>query len=159
MFGTGSFRPMNGHPVRMGQEASVAAWWPTEGLTSIQRWDALLSRVSQLADPGAREEILQWISRSDIPGTPAERYQVVVADIRNRITPSTPSEAVIVRDRLDSLNRHLGELEAMVNRVETAYGLLPASTEAGSRMERGMVECVSGGIALLGLVILPLILD
>jgi len=160
MFGNGSFRPMNGHPVRMGQEASVAAWWPAEGLASVQKWDALLTRASQLADEGARQEILQWISRSDIPGSPSERYQVVVADIRNRITPKTDAEAAIVRARLDSLNQHLGELEARVNKAEMAYGLLPASDGAGSRLERSkMAECVSGGIALLGLVILPLVLD
>lgn len=160
MFGNSSFRPMNGHPVRMGQEASVAAWWPAEGLSSIQKWDALLARVSQLADEGARREVLGWIGRSDIPGSPAERYQVVGTDIRNRITPSTQADAQMVRARLDSLNRNLSEFDAMVNRAEMAYGLLPASGGAGSRPERSMmIECVSGGVALLGLVILPLILD
>lgn len=160
MFGNDSFRPMNGHPIRMGQETAVAVWWPSEGLASIQQWDALVQRASQIANEDARREILEWIGRSDIPGSPAERYETVATDIQNRITPATTADVEIVRARLDALNRYVSELDAKVRNAEQAYGLLSASPEAGSMSERSMMaECISGGIALLGLVIFPLVLE
>jgi hypothetical protein len=155
-----------GHsPIRIGQAApaapvSSAAWWPSEGLASVQAWDALISRVSKITNPDVQQEILQWIGRSDIPGSPAERYEVVVNDVTSKFTPTTDEQIASLQNRLDQLKANTSQLEAKVKNAEQAYGVFVASTEAPSMPDHDMMmECVTGGIALLGLVIMPLILD
>lgn len=173
MFGQSGFRPMgsqglrmapmaNGHgsAARMGQATSAAAWWPSEGLATVQAWDALLARTAKLADKNAQTQILDWVGRSDTPSSPAERYQVVVNDINSQFSPSTDAEIASLRQRLDQLESFLHQLEAKVKAAEQSSGALPASSEARSTPERDMMmECVTAGIALLGLIILPLVLD
>lgn len=160
MFGQNGFRPMNGRPVRMGQATSSAAWWPAEGLSTAQEWDALISRTSQIADADAKGEILKWVGRSDIPGSPAERYKVIVDDLNTSYSPATEAEVSELKNRLDLLKSYKSQLEAKVLNAEQAYGTLSAPAGAGSTPEQDrMMECVTGGIALLGLIILPLILD
>lgn len=171
MFGQNGFSPMGGQslrmgpvPLQMGQAAPVApssaAWWPAEGLSTVQTWDALLSRVSKISNPDSQKDILQWIGRSDIPGSPAERYKVVVDDLNTKFTPSTNEQITTLRNRLDQLKENTSQLEAKVKNAEQAYGVFVASTGATSMPDHDMVmECVTGSIALLGLIILPLILD
>lgn len=148
----------------MGQAAQdappSAAWWPTEGLSTVQGWDALIARVSQIANEGAQTEILKWIGRSDIPGSPAERYKVVADSLNTKFTPSTVSDISGLRKRLDFLETYKNELEARVNSAEQSYGLLAASTGAVSTPEHDRtMQYVTAGIALLGLIILPVVLD
>lgn len=173
MFGQGGFSPMgsqglrmapvaNGHGkgIRMGQVTSAAAWWPSEGLATAQAWDALLARTAKLADKNAQTQILDWVGRSRTPGSPAERYQVVVNDINTQFSPWSESEAASLRQRLDQLGSFVAQLEAKVKAAEQSSGTLPASSEARSTPEQDMMmECVTAGIALLGLIILPLVLD
>lgn len=149
---------MNGRPVRMGQAS--AAWWPSEGLSTAQAWDTLLSRVSQIANADAQGQILQWVGRSDVPGSPAERYQVIAEDLSSNYSPSGDEEVSALMKRLDLLKSYTSQLEAKVRNAEQSFGALSASPEARSTPERDMMmECVTGGIALFGLIIMPLILD
>src|SRR6186997_2247043 len=90
----------NGHGgVSMGQTTSSSAWWPSEGLATVQAWDALLSRTAKLADKNAQTQILDWVGRSDTPSSPAERYQVIVNDINSQFSPSTDAEIASLRQR------------------------------------------------------------
>src|SRR6185369_12127982 len=117
-------------------------------------WDALLARTAKLADKNAQTQILDWVGRSDTPSSPAERYQVVVNDINSQFSPSTDAEIASLRQRLDQLESFLHQLEAKVKAAEQSSGALPASSEARSTPERDMMmECVTAGIALLGLII------
>lgn len=153
---------MGAVPIRMGQAVAspAATWWPSEGLSTVQAWDSLISRVSKLANADAQTQILQWVGRSDIPGSPAERYKVIVDNINGRVSPSSDEDISSLRNRLDHLKGFTSELEAKVKNAEQAYGVFVASTGATSTPERDMMmECITGGIALLGLIILPLILD
>jgi hypothetical protein len=164
VFGQNGFRPLGGVPLRMGQVApaapSAAAWWPTEGLSTVQAWDALIARVSQVANQGAQDEILKWVGRSDIPGSPAERYKVVADSLNTKFTPSTASDISELRKRLDSLETYKSDLEARVQNAEQSYGLLAASPGAVSTPEHDRtMQYVTGGIALLGLIVLPFVLD
>lgn len=164
MFGQNGFRPMSGVPLRMGQavaaNTSSAAWWPAEGLSTVQGWDALISRVSQIANQAAQSDILKWVGRSDMSGSPAERYKMVADDLNTKFTPSTDAQISELRKRLDVLESFKGELEARVKTAEQSYGLLAASPGAVSTPEHDkMMQYVTGGIALLGLIILPVILD
>ncbi len=136
-------------------QVSIAAWWPEEGYVAASRFDELLSRVALLADDGTRGDILKYVGRSDIPGSPAERYQTIVNSLGGE-----PLDPEILRDRLNDLNVALSEIEARVKNAETAYGTLPASAEAGGTSDGGkMGACFAGGVALLSFVILPIILD
>lgn len=172
MFGQNGFRPMgaqalrmapmNGHAsVHMGQAASsAAAWWPAEGLATVQTWDSLISRVSKLTNPEAQAQILDWIGRSDLPTSPAERYKVVVDALNSNASPVTDDEINTLRKRLDVLKSFTIELEGKVKNAEQTYGVFAASTGAASTPERDMMMvCVAAGIALSGLIILPLISD
>jgi len=179
VFGQNGFSPMNGNghaartgpvglrtgPVepRMGQSAPAPAaplWWPSEGLAAVQAWDALVARLAKVQNPDAQKEILAWIGRSDTPGSPAERYQVVADDVRTNYSPLTQEQVDALRRRVDQLEANASEFEARVKNAEQAYGVFVASTEAPNMPEHDMMmECVTGGIALLGLVIMPLLLD
>lgn len=173
MFGQNGFSPMgskglrmapmaNGHGngVHMGQTTSSAAWWPSEGLATVQAWDALLARTSRLADKNAQTEILDWVGRTATPSSPAERYQVIVNDITSQFSPSSDAEVASLRQRLDQLKGFVAQLESKVSSAEQSSGALPASSGARNTPEQDMMmECVTAGIALLGLIILPLVLD
>jgi hypothetical protein len=150
----------HGNGVWMGQATSAAAWWPSEGLSTVQAWDALLARTSKLAAKAAQMQILDWVGRSDTPSAPAERYQVIVNDINSQFSPSTDAEIASLKQRLDQLKSFVAQLESKVKAAEQSSGTLPASSEARSTPEQDMMmECVTAGIALLGLIILPLVLD
>jgi hypothetical protein len=168
VFGQNGFSPMGAQALQMapmtphrqmGQVGSSAAWWPTEGLTTAQAWDALLARAAKLSDGPAKTEILQWVGRSDIPGSPAERYRIIVDNLNANFSPSTEEEVTTLRNRLDLLKFYTGDLEAKVKNAEES-GAPAAPSGAASTTERDrMMECVAGSIALIGLIILPLILD
>lgn len=159
MFSGPSFRPMNGHAPKMGQQ-SAYPWWPSEAASTVQAWNGLISRAALIADSDARGKLLSWVGRSDVPGSPAERYQAIAEDISGKYQPLTDSDAGLLRQRLDLLNSYKSELEARVKNAEQAYGVLTASAEVVSNPERHrMMICVAGGIALLGFIILPLVLE
>jgi hypothetical protein len=85
---------------------------------------------------------------------------VVVDDLNRKFTPSTEGQISDLKKRVDVLKSYKGELEAKVQSAEQSYGTLSASSGAGSTPghDRTM-EYVAGGIALLGLIVLPVILD
>lgn len=126
-----------------------------KGRQEVEAYDFLLGRVSMIADDTARGDILKWVGRSDMPGSPAERYKVV-ADALAR----AETEDGLLGDRVEQLRRVVTELGARVDNAESAYGTLSAPAGAGSTPEAGMGGlCLAGGIALLGLVVIPLLLE
>jgi len=142
---------MNQPRIRLGQEA----WWPDQAAKAVADYDKLVARVSQIANDDARKTILDWIGRSDLPGSPAERYQVVSTALASGV----PADQML-QDRVSQLRAAVASLTAKVDSAETAYGTLSAVKAAGSTSEadvRGLV--ITGSIALLGLIIAPLLLD
>ena len=142
---------MNPPRVRLGQET----WWPDQAAKAVADYDRLVGRVAVIANEKARKEILDWIGRSDLPGSPAERYQVVSAALAAGVEADG-----MLEDRVNQLRAAVASLNAKVESAETAYGTLSAVKAAGSTSEadvRGLV--ISGSIALLGLIIAPLLLD
>jgi hypothetical protein len=124
-------------------------------MQAVALYDALLARVPLIADEDARGEILKWVGRSDSIGSPSERY--------GKVSEAVTSGAVMddaLAQRLRQLHEINAEFTARVENAEKAYGTLSAAAAAGSMPEAGLGGlCLSGGIALLGLVVLPLILD
>lgn len=122
----------------------------------VRHWDELLYRLAAIRDDAARKDILDWIGRADIPGSPAERY----AAVRDTLVAGyTPDE--IFAKRVDELDYMLATLQDKIVEAE-ASGTLPAPKKmgAGSTPEAGISEsCVLGGVSLLGLIVIPLLLD
>jgi hypothetical protein len=138
--------------IRLGQGDQ---WWPKEGRDAISSYDQLMMRVPLVNNEQARTDILAWIGRSDLPGSPAERHKVVSDALAAGVGPSD-----IIRQRVTQLEEAVASLEAKVDNAEEAYGTLPAAPAAGSTSEAGVRGLViSGSIALLGLVVAPLLLD
>jgi hypothetical protein len=154
--------------VRLAQQAPEGpSWWPEEAQKrprrgpeeaqkTVKDYDDLLGRVAQIASADARGEILSWIGRSDVPGSPAERYKTV-ADALSQGAPSSD----VLRKRLDDLEAAVGDLKAKVSNAEQSYGTLssPAGGDSTPGAAGMMAKCVLGGLALLGLVVIPLLSD
>lgn len=136
--------------LRLGQEDLLS-----KGRQEVEAYDFLLGRVSMIADDTARGDILKWVGRSDMPGSPAERYKVVADGVARSET-----EDGFFGDRVEQLRGIVTELGARVDNAERAYGTLLAPAGAGSTPEAGTAGlCLAGGIALLGLVVVPLLLE
>ncbi len=128
-----------------------------DGQKAVAQFDALLSRLAMVKDDGMRGDILKWIGRSDVPGDPAERYKVVVDKL---VSGAEPDD--VFAKRVSDLKADVSELEAKVKDAES-YGTLPAPKSMGADEvpDQGthMGMCLAGGIALLGLIVVPLMLD
>lgn len=127
------------------------------GVREIRDWDALLFRLAAVSDDDGRTEILSWLSRADIPGSPAERYAAVRDTIVNGDQPDE-----VFANRVSQLDNMISDFDAMVSKAESS-GTLPSPRRmgAGSTPEEGttLSKCIAGGVALLGLIVIPLILD
>lgn len=137
----------------MGQEDRSADI--RRAMDLVGRYDALLSRLALAGDDAARGETVMWLGRADLPGSPAERYQVVV----EALASEGPVDGTMFAKRLSDLNGVVEELDGRVSSAESS-GTLPApEMGAGSTTEEGTPEgkCLAGGVALLGLFVLPFI--
>lgn len=129
-----------------------ASWWPDEARDAVASYDDLMGRLSAIADD-VRGDILEWLGRTDVLGSPAERYQVVTEALSQGVEPDE-----VLRGRVGQLKAFVSEFAAKVKNAET-YGTLPAATATGGTPEASMNElCLTGGVALLGLVVVPLLL-
>lgn len=136
--------------IRLAQNDPMA-----EGRQAVAAYDALMARVPLIGDADARGEILKWIGRTDSPGSPAERYKLVADAISAGVGPDD-----IFTNRVRQLQKAVAELGARVSNAEEAYGTLSAADAAGSAPEAGTGGlCFAGGVALLGLIVVPLLLD
>lgn len=120
------------------------------------KYDELLGRISNIADEAARNELLAWISRSDVPGTPAERRKVVGEDMA---TPGVGIDTQIKRvGDLEEMNK---TLEAKVKVAEAAYPSVQNPKE-GQIKQNGVFTTtgiVLGVVSVLGLLVVPLIVS
>ena len=150
--------------MRLGQVRLAGAMGQTDysksisdGQQAVAQFDALLSRLAVVKDDGMRGDILKWIGRSDVPGDPAERYKVVVDTLTSGAEPDDT-----FAKRVNDLKGAVSELEAKVKDAES-YGTLPVPKSMGADEvpDQGtrMGTCLAGGIALLGLIVVPLLLD
>jgi hypothetical protein len=145
---------------RLGQTPDE---WVGRARRAVGDFDSLLARASTVADDTARGDILKWVGRSDVPGAPAERRDVVARDAAQAARAGAASvyAAGTGPARVAQLEESNRGFSARVSNAITAYGALPAPAGAGGTTGRGRTTavCVTGGIALLGLVVVPLLLD
>jgi hypothetical protein len=146
--------------VPLRRSLGQAEEWKARAQKAVDQYEELLRQASMIADEKTYAEILVWVGNSNMPGSPAERYFVVSKDLQESVSGPVDSEQVAGRTaRLELLN---DQLYGKVNFALQAYGSLPAPGErAGGKPERASTAtwCAIGGIALLGLVIMPLLLD
>lgn len=125
--------------------------------TQIRDWDSLLFRLAAVRDDDARMEILAWLGRADIPGSPAERY----AAVRDTIVKGDHPDEVFA-NRVSQLDSMISDFDTMVSKAESS-GTLPSPKRmgVGSTPEEGttLSKCITGGVALLGLIVIPVLLD
>lgn len=143
---------------RLGQSPDS---WLGRARAAVSDYDRLLGEAATVADTDARGEILKWVGRSDVPGSPAERYAAVRMDVQRAEADGAPAaySERTAQARVEQLEDAVRELDANVSRAIEAYGALPAPEGAGGATQAAdsTAMCVTGGIALLGLVVLPLL--
>lgn len=138
---------------RLGQTPEE---WLGRARMALAEYDRLLGEAATVADADARGEILKWIGRADVPGSPAERYAAVRGDTEGGAARFSED---LAQRRAAQLEDAVSELSARVSNAVEAYGALPAPGGAGGTTQAAgrTAWCVTGGIALLGLVVVPLL--
>lgn len=145
---------------RLGQTPEE---WLGRARAAVAEYDRLIKGASAIADPEARGEILMWIGRTDVPGSPAERYDAVRMDV-GEAEASGPAQIYadgVARSRIGQLENAVTDLSERVSNALASYGTLQAPGGAGSMTQAAGIStmCVIGGIALLGLIVVPLLVS
>lgn len=142
----------------MGQ---VSEEWFLRAQAAVSGFESLFSRVSLIADEGAKKAIMLWIGLEDVPGNPAERYRTVLMDLSEAETGILSAVASdIAESRVSQLEAAVAELNSKVVSAEAAYGttLAPAGTDAGIVPGTGRSSSfLAGSIGLLALVVIPVL--
>jgi hypothetical protein len=124
----------------MGAEPSD---WEARGRAAVEGWDEWLGRAAGIRDDRLREEVIAWVGRSDVPGSPAERYQKVVDDLRS---PSADPERA--ETRVKQLENQVDLLKSRVLKAELSQ-VGDAVAVGGRLTSQGWALVV---VAALGLV-------
>lgn len=145
---------------RLGQTPEE---WLGRARAAVSEYDRLINNASAIADPEARGEILMWIGRTDVPGSPAERYAAVRMDV-GEAEVSGPVQIYaedMARSRIMQLENAVADLSERVANALNSYGTLPAPGGAGSMTQAAGIStmCIIGGVALLGLIVVPLLVS
>lgn len=130
--------------------------WLARALRAVAEYDRLLKEAAAVADAEARGGILEWIGRADLPGSPAERYEAVRQDA---VAGAGQFGEELAQRRVAQLEDVVSELSARVSGAIAAYGALPARGAGDAAEARTVALLFAGGLALLGLVIVPLLID
>lgn len=137
--------------------------WYQRAQDAISVYDQLVKEASLLGDEDARGKIFEFIGRTDMPSDPAERYVRVVADLKRAEATTPPDYTVftddLVKERITQLEAINETLQPMLAEAIGKYGSFGSPngepSQPGQRIAAGIL---TGSIALLGLVILPLAL-
>lgn len=123
---------------------------------ALAAYDDLLNRIASVGDEATRQDLLSWISRSDVPGTPAERRKTVGEDLAS-LGPNSDLATIQKRvDDLEAMNKTLG---AKVKNAEAAFPPIQNPKEAGQVKVSGIFTptgIVLGAVSVLGLLVVPL---
>lgn len=143
----------------------LPTWMGSDGIPSTsdrarvatKEYESLISRVGGVADDREKSRLVDWVGSWNIPGSPAERYAVVVSDLKD----SQP-DPVLQAKRVSDLENVLLEFRAEVSKAEAAYGTVTAA-------DRGQVLDASGeltgkgiavvAVAIASFLILPFLMD
>lgn len=136
-------------------QADEAAWGD-RARAAVEAFDLISARAQQIGNPEARRAILEWVSTPSIPGTPAERYKVVVDDL----VQGTPW-AEISQKRVSDLELMDTMFDTKVKQAEQSYTPLSQPEAPGATARGGALTTtgiVLGAVGILGLLVVPLVI-
>jgi len=141
------------YPRGIGQETED---WKLRAQKAVLKYEDLSKKVDSIQDTEKAADILAWMGPFETPGSPAERYQAVKTDIAE---DTSWTEMGI--ERIKQFEGMVADLEGKVNFAMETYGSLPAPDGAGGQTEEASATmlCITGGIGLLGAIVLPLFLE
>lgn len=137
-------------------QADEAAW-ADRARAAVEAFDLLSARAQQIGNPDARRAIFEWVSTPGVPGTPAERYKVVVDDL----TQGTPW-AEISQKRVSDLELMDTMFDTKVKQAEQSYAPISQPEAPGVTASRAgalsTTGIVLGAVGILGLLVVPLVI-
>lgn len=126
--------------------------WQSRGRSAITQWDALVARVSNIVDDAARGQLLEWMGRSDVPGSNTERYNAVLQDLRE----GEAADPALAERRVGQLEGAVEELSAFVGNAEEKYGTITGFPKKAPALDEKTL--LVGGAALILLLVIPLMI-
>lgn len=159
--GDGSFGPstfLSGPSLSQAASpvASVPSDFSARGKVAIAKWNALVDQVANIKDDAARGKLLEWMGRSDTPGSNTERYNAVLNDVN----AGPAADPAIALRRVEQLEGAVSELSGLVENAAKMYGTLTdvqkpsdVATPAKGLTLKG---AALGLVAVLGLIVIPL---
>lgn len=154
--GEGSFGPstfMSGSSMAQG---AITTNWITRGQAAIAAWDTLVARIADIEDDAARGKLLEWMGRSDTPGSNTERYKVVLQDV----TAGSAADPALAERRVGQLEGAVSELTTLVDNAERTYGTISDLSKSGATASPGQGFTMKGAalaaVAVLALLVIPI---
>lgn len=130
LFGS-SVQQSQGFHAYMGSAANpTSADWYSRAKEALAKFDDLMVRVSRIGDQETRKTIQDWAGSMIVQGTPANRYQVVLTDIRQDVESFIPANVSAYQvpartDKIVALESVNRDLQAMVATATAEHGVLP----------------------------------
>jgi len=125
---------------------------------AVAKYDDLLNRISEISDTPTRNDLLSWISDASIPGTPAERRQMVGEDLKN---PSVANSTPVGMQRVQSLEQINDQLQAKVEKAEASFPPIRNPNQPGQVKVGGLFTPTGIGlgiVSVLSLLVVPFVL-
>jgi hypothetical protein len=163
--GEGSFGPstfMSGSvagTASLGQGGPIPQGdWQARGQAAIAAWDTLVARVANIKDEAERGKLLEWMGRSDTPGSNTERYKVVLQDLK----AGSAADPALAERRVGQFEGAVRELTTLVENAEKIYGTIQGGPVPGVTSTPGEGLTMKGaamlGVAVLSLLVVPFVL-
>jgi len=132
--------------------------WLIRGQAAIAAWDTLVTRVANIKDDAARGKLLEWMGRSDTPGSNTERYKVVLQDVK----AGSAADPALAERRVGQFEGAVRELTTLVDNAEKTYGKIQDATVPGATSTPGQGLTAKGAaliaVAVLSLLVVPFVI-
>jgi len=119
---------------------------------AVTKYQSLMARLNDVNNAEAQLEIRNWLGDSNTPGTPAERYGVVEADLM-----AGQPDPTLQAKRVSDLESLLADFESRVAGAEAAYGTSTDGQIAGSGLSGNDLAMLA--LAAVSLFVLPFVLE
>jgi len=112
--------------------AGTPSDWYRRAKEALAKYDDLANRVTRLPIQDVRKPIQEWLGAPYEAGTPANKMQEVLTDIREDVESYIPANVNAYQvssrtDKIQALEAMNRDLEAMVVNAEAKHGSLPAA--------------------------------
>lgn len=139
----------------MGQ---MVAEWQKRAEDAASKYRDLVKRMTDLTDEKAKAAIQDWLGKTGVLATPADRYKAV-----SDALATGPVWDEVMTKRVTDLEDAVREFESRVADAEKTTGTVnPARQPAQTASPQGALTPVGlalGLTAILGLLVLPLVIE